>query len=167
MCYKSAMGVTVYFSQPYKRRVPFHHLHPLSEVTSGDCAGQLPYLSTVAGLLGAEEAGHLCYLWHKEGRWQGTAGQSVSLECYIPAPPGANRSEPCLFPGENKKRRLVRERHTHLPKSLEKFKLWEWPGIPWDLRIPSLPSFPHPLGAPARNHRTLPAQPWSPKTSGS
>lgn len=28
-----------------------HHLHPLSEVTSGDCAGQVPNPFTVAGLL--------------------------------------------------------------------------------------------------------------------
>jgi hypothetical protein len=33
--------------------------------------------------------------------------------------------------------------------------------------ISSLPSSPHPLEAPVQNHQTLPAQPWSQKTSES
>lgn len=53
VCYKSAMEGTVCFSQPYKLRgpPPVPTIHPLSEVTSGDCAGQVPNLPTVAGLL--------------------------------------------------------------------------------------------------------------------
>lgn len=34
---------------------------------------------------------------------KGQQERKVSLVCYIPAPLGANRSEPCLCPGRKKK----------------------------------------------------------------
>lgn len=104
-----------------------------------------------------------------KGGVEGQEGSQVSRGCYSPAPPGASRSELCLCPGGKKRRLGLGSDTPTLPndgsgsgclrKGLgESQPLWGPTG--WQRQVlPSLPSFPHPLEAPARNHQTPPGQP--------